>query len=96
VGGEAAVTPVLSLDSSYLNLSYKPCDNRAQAGLLCPIVMSLGMLLGAIESAGATGSIGVVGSLFPSELLKEEEVLFHYQFPFELLWISGRLLLLQK
>jgi hypothetical protein len=27
VGGEAPVTPVLSLDSSYLNLSYKPCDN---------------------------------------------------------------------
>jgi hypothetical protein len=28
VGGEAPVTPVLSIDSSYLNLSYKPCDNR--------------------------------------------------------------------
>jgi hypothetical protein len=28
VGGEAPVTPVLSLDSSYLNPSYKPCDNR--------------------------------------------------------------------
>jgi hypothetical protein len=27
VGGEAPVTPVLSLDSSYLNPSYKPCDN---------------------------------------------------------------------
>jgi hypothetical protein len=27
VGGEAPVTPVLSLDSSYLDLSYKPCDN---------------------------------------------------------------------
>jgi hypothetical protein len=27
VGGEAPVTPVLSIDSSYLNLSYKPCDN---------------------------------------------------------------------
>jgi hypothetical protein len=30
VGGEAPVTPVLSLDSSYLNPSYKPCDNRGQ------------------------------------------------------------------
>jgi hypothetical protein len=29
VGGEAPVTPVLSLDSSYLNPSYKPCDNRS-------------------------------------------------------------------
>jgi hypothetical protein len=29
VGGEAPVTPVLSLDSSSLNLSYKPCDNRS-------------------------------------------------------------------
>jgi len=28
VGGEAPVTPVLSLDSSCLNPSYKPCDNR--------------------------------------------------------------------
>jgi hypothetical protein len=28
VGGEAPVTPVSSLDSSSLNLSYKPCDNR--------------------------------------------------------------------
>jgi hypothetical protein len=28
VGGEAPVTPVLSLDSSHLNPSYKPCDNR--------------------------------------------------------------------
>jgi hypothetical protein len=28
MGGEAHVTPVLSLDSSYLNPSYKPCDNR--------------------------------------------------------------------
>jgi hypothetical protein len=27
VGGEAPVTPVSSLDSSSLNLSYKPCDN---------------------------------------------------------------------
>jgi hypothetical protein len=27
VGGEAPVTPVSSLDSSYFNLSYKPCDN---------------------------------------------------------------------
>jgi hypothetical protein len=27
VGGVAPVTPVLSFDSSYLNLSYKPCDN---------------------------------------------------------------------
>jgi hypothetical protein len=25
--GEAPVTPVYALDSSYLNLSYKPCDN---------------------------------------------------------------------
>jgi hypothetical protein len=28
VGGEAPVTPVSSLDSSSLNLSYKPCDNK--------------------------------------------------------------------
>jgi hypothetical protein len=28
VGGEAPVTPVSSLDSSSLDLSYKPCDNR--------------------------------------------------------------------
>jgi hypothetical protein len=27
VGGEAPVTPVSSLDSSSLDLSYKPCDN---------------------------------------------------------------------
>jgi hypothetical protein len=27
VGGEAPVTPVSTLDSSYFNLSYKPCDN---------------------------------------------------------------------
>jgi hypothetical protein len=27
VGGEAPVTLVLSLDSSHLNPSYKPCDN---------------------------------------------------------------------
>jgi hypothetical protein len=32
VGGEAPVTPVLSLDSSYLNPSYKPCDNKPEAG----------------------------------------------------------------
>jgi len=31
VGGEAPVTPVLSLDSSSLDLSYKPCDNKAKA-----------------------------------------------------------------
>jgi hypothetical protein len=30
VGGDAPVTPVLSIDSSYLNLSYKPCDNIAE------------------------------------------------------------------
>jgi hypothetical protein len=30
VGGEAPVTPVLSIDSSYLNLFYKPCDNKDQ------------------------------------------------------------------
>jgi hypothetical protein len=29
VGGEAPVTPVSSLDSSSLDLSYKPCDNRS-------------------------------------------------------------------
>jgi hypothetical protein len=28
VGGEAPVTPVSSPDSSSLDLSYKPCDNR--------------------------------------------------------------------
>jgi hypothetical protein len=28
VGGEAPVTPILSLDSSYLNPSYKPCDKK--------------------------------------------------------------------
>ena len=28
MGGEAPVTSVSSLDSSSLNLSYKPCDNR--------------------------------------------------------------------
>jgi hypothetical protein len=33
VGGEAPVTPVLSLDSSCLNLSYKPCNNNTQGGL---------------------------------------------------------------
>jgi hypothetical protein len=31
VGGEAPVTPVLSLDSSYLKPSYKPCDNSDRA-----------------------------------------------------------------
>jgi hypothetical protein len=30
VGGEAPVTPVSTLDSSYFNLSYKPCDNKLQ------------------------------------------------------------------
>jgi hypothetical protein len=30
VGGEAPVTPVSSPDSSPLDLSYKPCDNRAK------------------------------------------------------------------
>ena len=28
MGGEAPVTPISSLDSSYLNLSYKPCNNK--------------------------------------------------------------------
>jgi hypothetical protein len=40
--------------------SSKVC--QAQAYRLCPTMMSLGMLLGATESAGATGSTGVVGS----------------------------------
>jgi hypothetical protein len=38
MGGEAPVTPVLSLDSSCLNPSYKPCDNMMDAILSKPFI----------------------------------------------------------
>jgi hypothetical protein len=39
VGGEAPVTPVSTLDSSYFNLSYKPCDNTHLEVCLGPMVL---------------------------------------------------------
>jgi hypothetical protein len=49
VGGEAPVTPVSSLDSSSLNLSYKPCDNRFDS---THVVEGVGWVRFQLESRG--------------------------------------------
>jgi hypothetical protein len=54
VGGEAPVTPVSSPDSSSLDLSYKPCDNRDQLRyhLLVALIIMLLLLMMQLEKLG--------------------------------------------
>jgi len=67
VGGEAPVTPVSSPDSSSLDLSYKPCDNRTnfrhKKRSLNPLIILEVELMNDMVDRGTTRAI-IVNALF--------------------------------